>query len=302
MGLLSAIAPGNPISGWLDPNRSKVTGFFGGMVGGGNDPRGTLQGAIAGLQGGVAPDNAYVQQQQLQAEKAAAVAEEQDKQNATIKWLADNGRADLVAAIQGGLPVAEAWQQALTQPKTEAKPAAIQEYEYAVDQGFKGTFAEYETQMKRAGATNLTFNGDQANAAGFADRMKAAETVLQQTEQIQTDWGEAAKSSAPFGAGNFLISPEYQLALQAQRDFVNAVLRKESGAAISETEFENARKQYFPQPGDSPQVIQRKRENRAIAIASMQRSGGPAYNNPAAAGSNVTLPPSAGGFTVLSVE
>jgi hypothetical protein len=54
---------------------------------------------------------------------------------------------------------------------------------------------------------------------------------------------------------------------QAQRDFINAVLRRESGAAISASEFENARKQYFPQPGDEkhPKVLEQKRRARQIA-------------------------------------
>lgn len=168
--------------------------------------------------------------------------------------------------------------------ETDNTPAAIKEYEYAVKQGFKGTYAEYETQMRRAGATNLTFNGEQANAATFADRMRAAEPILQATEGVQGDLGQAALGQIPLGLGNFLQKPEFQQAVQAQRDFINAVLRKESGAAISPSEFENAQKQYFPQPGDGPQVIEQKRQNRAIAIAGMERSGGPAYSNPNASG------------------
>jgi len=35
---------------------------------------------------------------------------------------------------------------------------------------------------------------------------------------------------------------------QAKKNFVNAVLRLESGAVISPSEFTNADKQYFPQP------------------------------------------------------
>ena len=34
---------------------------------------------------------------------------------------------------------------------------------------------------------------------------------------------------------------------QAQRDWINANLRKESGAVIADSEFENAAQQYFPQ-------------------------------------------------------
>jgi hypothetical protein len=35
---------------------------------------------------------------------------------------------------------------------------------------------------------------------------------------------------------------------QAEQNFINAILRKESGAAISPSEYKNAEKQYFPQP------------------------------------------------------
>ena len=64
-------------------------------------------------------------------------------------------------------------------------------------------------------------------------------------------------------------TPQQQQVDQAQRDFINATLRRESGAVISPQEFTNARKQYFVMPGDSPQVIAQKARNREIAIAGM---------------------------------
>jgi len=74
------------------------------------------------------------------------------------------------------------------------------------------------------------------------------------------------------GAGtltNWTQSAGQQQVEQAQRDFINAVLRRESGAVISDAEFDNARRQYFPQPGDSQQVIQQKGANRDLAIRGM---------------------------------
>ena len=53
---------------------------------------------------------------------------------------------------------------------------------------------------------------------------------------------------------------------QAKRDFTNAVLRRESGAAIAQSEFDSADKQYFPQIGDSDKVIAQKARARQIAI------------------------------------
>lgn len=70
------------------------------------------------------------------------------------------------------------------------------------------------------------------------------------------------------------LSTSDQLAEQAQRNFVNAVLRQESGAAIGSGEFDNARRQYFPQPGDSDEVIQQKAQNRQLAIQGLQANAG----------------------------
>lgn len=72
------------------------------------------------------------------------------------------------------------------------------------------------------------------------------------------------------------LSPEDQQAEQAQRDFVNAVLRQESGAAIGAQEFDNARKQYFPQPGDSKEVIAQKARNRQLSVQALQANAGKA--------------------------
>ena len=50
-------------------------------------------------------------------------------------------------------------------------------------------------------------------------------------------------------------NPEYQAQVAAGERFINQYLRFQSGAAISESEFENARKQFIPQPGDKPETI-----------------------------------------------
>ena len=79
---------------------------------------------------------------------------------------------------------------------------------------------------------------------------------------------------------NAILTPKDQQAEQAQRDFVNAILRKESGAVISQQEFDNAAKQYFPQPGDSKEVIAQKARNRQTAINALRRASGLNYEYP----------------------
>jgi hypothetical protein len=82
--------------------------------------------------------------------------------------------------------------------------------------------------------------------------------------------GEAAggvMNTFPTYAGG--PNPQQQQVDQARRDFINAVLRRESGATIQPHEFANAEKQYFPQPGDSKEVLAQKRRNRQIATTLM---------------------------------
>ncbi len=127
----------------------------------------------------------------------------------------------------------------------------------------------------------IKYNEDQAKSAGFSDRMSQANPQIKENQAAGTSYGQAALSNVPF-FGNAMVSPEYQKLDQAQRNFINAQLRRESGAAISPGEFDNAKKQYFPQPGDSPDVLAQKEQNRNTALQGMQRAGGAAYT-PAAA-------------------
>jgi hypothetical protein len=121
-------------------------------------------------------------------------------------------------------------------------------------------------------------NESQATAGLYANRMIASERILRDPSVVgaATSVTQRGLGAVPF-AGNFLVSEAYQKFDQAQRDFINAVLRRESGAVISDQEFDNARKQYFPQPGDTQERIAQKQRNRAEAIRGIGAAGGPGY-------------------------
>lgn len=125
-------------------------------------------------------------------------------------------------------------------------------------------------------------NESQSKDSGYADRMFRAETVLRdpKVQDAATSLKQNVMGMAPGFASNYLTSSDYQKFDQAKRDFVNAVLRRESGAAISQSEFDNAHKQYFPQPGDTPERIAEKQRNRQDAIAGVAGGGGQSYRPP----------------------
>jgi len=131
-------------------------------------------------------------------------------------------------------------------------------------------------QKSAPGSKPMT--SDQSNAAVFADRMQASEAILLRPEIADAglDIAQTIKARVP-GIGNYLVTPEYRMYDQAKRDFINATLRRESGAAIAESEFENANKQYFPQPGDDPATLAQKAQNRKTAHAGISRAAGPTY-------------------------
>jgi len=62
---------------------------------------------------------------------------------------------------------------------------------------------------------------------------------------------------------------------QAKQNFITAVLRKESGAAIGASEFRTEDEKYFPQAGDTAQVLKQKQDARELAIKAMGIQAGP---------------------------
>jgi hypothetical protein len=121
-------------------------------------------------------------------------------------------------------------------------------------------------------------------ALGFYQRAKDA---IDQLEGVYGDTGKPLhevvgnKSTAGQAfqryAPNVVQPEENQLYTQAQRQFTEARLRKDSGAAIPEHEYENDRKTYFAQPGDSPVVIARKKQARDGLLNALKMESGRAY-------------------------
>ncbi len=110
-------------------------------------------------------------------------------------------------------------------------------------------------------------NDSQSKALLFGSRMKEADAALAQLASEGTNTSvPGSRTPLIGGAVTALSSENRQMLDQAKLDFMTAVLRRESGAAISSGEYDNANRQYFPQIGDSKGVIEQKAKNRALAI------------------------------------
>ena len=120
-------------------------------------------------------------------------------------------------------------------------------------------------------------NESQAKSAGFADRLVMNEPIRGKTNITKALADPIDRGLSALPGSNYLVSDDFQSGDQAQRDFINAVLRRESGAVISPEEFNNARIQYIPQPGDSEATLAQKAKNRETQLLGIERSAGAAY-------------------------
>jgi hypothetical protein len=138
----------------------------------------------------------------------------------------------------------------------------------------------------------------QLQAAGFGKRAIAADQIvadLMQGGYDPSSLGTQVRSHIPF-ISNWTKSNEDQRMEQAQRDFVTAVLRKESGANIPEPEMKGEVIKYFPQAGNTPDVLAQKAASRKRAIETLKAEAGHGWGNVKdIAAAKVSQPPQSSG-------
>ena len=136
-------------------------------------------------------------------------------------------------------------------------------------------------QVERAGEEKEP-NQAQYTAATYAGRMEQAERTLGTVQDAITKMNLPAfelQTNSWFAKPTFQ-SQDVQAYMQAARNFINAVLRRESGAVISPSEFSEAKQQYLPQPGDTTEALANKAANRSYVFETMKRASGSAYQAP----------------------
>lgn len=196
-------------------------------------------------------------------------------------------RANLLAGVQEGADGGFAYtpggaaELTLAEKKAQIAKSNAEAASIPEDRRLKRKLTEAQiaslTNKAEKSAGPKEYKKEQYDAAGFAQRMRQAEDVfgnLTSNGFNRGTVGAGLSSMLPAAAqGEALRSNE-----QAERNFVNAILRRESGAAISPAEFDNAAQQYFPRAGDTPEVIAQKAANRKQAVLTMQAAAGGAMD------------------------
>lgn len=180
-------------------------------------------------------------------------------------WLgnAKNGHVAVVSSIEG-------WMMTIKQSNADGKSETVSTQTISIG---TATWFYNNTPLAKAqsvGVVNSTEpvfkNETQSKSFEYANRMIPSIMILDNLESTWLNKDARTKLNSNKLAPDFLESTEYQQYDQARRDFINAVLRKESGAVISDQEFKNAEKQYFVQPWDKAEVIAQKQKNRVRAL------------------------------------
>lgn len=127
----------------------------------------------------------------------------------------------------------------------------------------------------------------QETTALYANRIEQSNAIL-----TGMDSKIAGMNPLVYGGASklpsWLQSGDIQSVQQAQRNFVNAVLRRESGASISPSEFDSATKQYFATAGDTAATIAQKQANRDLVMRGFVSGAGSAYTPLANSSQTVT--------------
>lgn len=113
-----------------------------------------------------------------------------------------------------------------------------------------GALQKLESPIDPNNPDSPTFAGTLSDRSGVVGDMLSGATLGYSREMMQ--------------------SPEYQTARTAGDEFLQAILRKDTGAAITAPEQELYGKTYLPQPGDSQQQLAFKAEARKRAVAALQ--------------------------------
>lgn len=120
-------------------------------------------------------------------------------------------------------------------------------------------------------------NDSQSAAALYGKRIQQAMMDMDSLERAGFDRASPAagvRAKLP----NVTQSENGQRQEQAERNFINALLRRESGAVISPEEFASAAKQYFPRSGDAPSTKEQKKRNREQAFEGLKSASGKAWD------------------------
>jgi D-alanyl-D-alanine carboxypeptidase len=154
----------------------------------------------------------------------------------------------------------------LREAQVEGRPVDIQKAEADL----RKAQAEADikaTEAKQAHIPKLT--DVQTKDINYFERGTSAQDTLKKHGDGAVLAGLFQRGSEWVPGGRYLQSEEYKSAKDAAKDFLAIVLRKDSGANITDADYKLYEPTFFPMPGDSPQQIKEKSERRRLFMGGL---------------------------------
>jgi hypothetical protein len=303
MGLLEALlGANNPAAQWANSN-SNFLGAIGAGLGQGQNIQSGLSAGLAAVPQAKALDREN-------AEKLKAEAKVEAQTNATKAWLEQN-YPDLAQAVDAGLSVSDAWQEAFrrqsagpekpqnpymsagdgtffnwqtgeyvsnpnAQPDTPNLPTSFVEWQLAQSN------PEYAASLNST--TSRTTEGQRRNDQLYSVAAPQAEIVLENwdalTDPANQFLGTSINGSSP---GAVLAAPAYQEAANALRVIAQSYLYSVSGAAATDAETQKIVDSVTPRMGESEASSNNKKALIGQMIEAIKAAGSQS-STPAAGG------------------
>ncbi len=124
-------------------------------------------------------------------------------------------------------------------------------------------------------AAQKPFTEGQSKDNVYSTRARGALQILEPVAGNLSNRGERIADMVPLGIGREFQSEDFQVAQQAGTEFLQAILRKDTGAAITQQEEDSYGRVYLPQPGDGPAVKEAKRQARVRAVNAIEAGMSP---------------------------
>lgn len=119
-------------------------------------------------------------------------------------------------------------------------------------------------------AAGKPFTEGQSKDITYATRAEGALRTLDPIAGALASRRDRVLDSVPMGLGRSAQPDNYQVAKNAGDEFLQAILRKDTGAAITSDEQALYGTTYLPQPGDSEAVLGQKAQARTRALEALK--------------------------------
>lgn len=128
---------------------------------------------------------------------------------------------------------------------------------------YKDALAKAENWYTRARQGYKNYE-DTVRSYGGIDKVYSKNTLGQLTQGAMTDLVFSGNTTKEVAAKQ--LDEKFVTTVNREREFLAPLLRKDSGAAISQSEWKTTGEIYFPRPGDTPQAREQKAQSRVVAM------------------------------------